>query len=150
MLIGLGVRLRRLITSLDGDVQALYDELGVDFRPRFFPVVQLLMQGDAVVGAIAAGISVSQPAATQTLQEMRKAGLIEISRGRDARSRRVALTGQGQRIAERLAPVWAAIGRAADALDAELPNSLSGTVDQALAALERIPFRARISKELGA
>jgi DNA-binding MarR family transcriptional regulator len=150
MLVGLGARLRRLITSLDGDVQAVYDELGVDFRPRFFPVVQLLMRGDAMVGAIAAGISVSQPAATQTLQEMRKAGLVEISRGRDARSRRVALTGQGQRIAERLAPVWAAIGRAADALDAELPNSLSGTVDQALAALERIPFRARISKELGA
>ena len=148
--VGLGTRLRRLIACLDGDVQVLYDDLGVAFRPRFYPVVRRLTEGPATVGEIAAGTGVSQPAATQTLQEMRKAGLVEIGRGADARSRRVALTMEGRQLAERLTPVWTAIARAGQGLDAELTHSLSATVDQALDALAGTSFHARIGREMQA
>jgi MarR family transcriptional regulator, organic hydroperoxide resistance regulator len=148
--IGLGTRLRRLIAFLDGDVQALYDELGVGFRPRFYPIVRLLMVGPATVGELAAGTEVSQPAATQTLQEMRKAGLVQISRGADARSRRVELTAEGRQLAKVLGPVWAAIGRAADRLDQELAHGLSATIDEALEALAETSFRTRIGKAMKA
>lgn len=140
--------MRRLLASLDGDVQGLYDELGVAFRPRFYPVFSLLMDGPATVGEIAARTAVSQPAATQTLRELVRLGLVEIGRGADRRSRLAALSAAGRRLSGELAPVWEAVARAADALDNELPNSLSATLDAALAALERAPFRARIRREM--
>src|SRR5688500_7655530 len=41
--IGLGTRLRNLILRLDGDVQYVYDELDLRFKPRFYPIVLLLL-----------------------------------------------------------------------------------------------------------
>lgn len=146
--IGLGTKLRRLIALLDGDVQALYDESGLAFRPRFYPVFRQLMEGPASVGEIAAGANVTQPAATQTVHEMRKAGLVEINRGEDPRSRLVILSAEGRRLAGELRPVWQAVARAAAALDRELPTPLSATLDEAIGALERTPFRQRIHKEM--
>ena len=39
---GLGTLLRAVIASLDGDVQALYDELELPLRPRFYPILRSL------------------------------------------------------------------------------------------------------------
>ena len=144
---GLGSRLRQLIATLDGDVQQLYDALGVPFRPRFFPIFRGLFDASPrTVGDLAREIGVSQPAATQTLAEMVKAGLVTLSPGEDRRARQVALTPEGQRLAERLRPVWAAICAAAAELDRELPHPLSDLIDQTLAALNRRPFRERIER----
>ena len=41
--VGLGTLLRRLLDLLDGDVQRAYDELGLDYRPRYTPVVVALL-----------------------------------------------------------------------------------------------------------
>ena len=146
---GLGTQLRHLIASLDGDVQQIYAALGEPFRPRFFPIVQsLLRHGACSVNALAQATRVTQPAATQTLAEMAKLGLITLSPGRDRRERKAELTDEGRRLAERLHPVWDAVESAAVELDAELPSPLSVTLAGALAALERTPFRERVEKGL--
>lgn len=143
--IGLGTSLRHLLARLDGDVQAIYDELGVPFRPRFYPIVQMLLsEGTASVGALARATGVSQPAATQTIGEMVRLGLVELSTGDDARERRVGLTPAGIALADRLRPLWAAVAEAAGELDQELPNPLSATVAAAIEALARKSFRDRI------
>ncbi|WP_114953235.1 MarR family winged helix-turn-helix transcriptional regulator [Sphingosinicella terrae] len=147
--LSLGHRLRQLLAALDGDVQSLYDELGIAFRPRFFPIVRrLLAASPQRVGDLAAAIGVSQPAATQTIAEMARAGLVSLAPAADRRTRQVALTPEGERLAERLGPVWAAVEAAAAALDRELDRPLSAAIDQALAALGREPFRDRIRKAL--
>ena len=38
----LGTLLRTLIDALDGDVERAYAQAGLDFRPRFTPVVRLV------------------------------------------------------------------------------------------------------------
>jgi hypothetical protein len=48
----------------------------------------------------------------------------------------------------RLQQQWSATNAAADGLDQELSNSLRAAVTEAIAALEKQPFRARIAKRM--
>ena len=146
---GLGTRLRRLLAMVDGDVQHLYDEIGLPFRPRFYPVAALLLDtGAASVGEIGLAAGVSQPAATQTIGEMRRLGLVRAVAGTDRRCREVELTAEGRAVAARLVPVWRAIADAAARLDDELPGGLASALDAAAEALERRSFHARIRDSL--
>lgn len=148
--VGLGTKLRHLIERLDGDVQRIYQEMGANFRPRFYPVVCLLLRhGPQSVNAIAEQVGVSQPAITQTLGEMRKLGLIEAKSGADRRKQIIRLSTKGEACAGDLEPLWSATHRAAAKLESELPAGLGKVVDEALAALDRQPFNHRIRAELG-
>lgn len=147
--IGLGTRLRHLIMRLDGDVQYIYDELDLRFKPRFYPVVRLLLsEGPQNVNAIAEKVGVSQPAATQTLAEMKKLRLTRPKPGADRRLQMICLTAEGEALAESLEPIWNAVQRAASRLESELTVKLGGAVDEALAALDRQPFHQRVRTEL--
>lgn len=146
--LGLGARLRRLLAALDGAVQAEYDRLSVPFRPRFHPVVrQLMAAGPASVGALAAGAGVSQPAVTQTLNEMRREGLVALAEGADRREKLVSLTPAGEALAADLGPLWSAIEAAARNLEADA-GPLGQVLDAAAMALQHEPFGARIAREL--
>lgn len=142
---GLGTQLRHLLASLDGGVQTVYDRLGADFRPRYYPVVRLLLEQEcAGVGAIAVATGVSQPAATQTINEMKKLGLVEQASGQDRRQHLLRLSGKGHELASQLAETWKAIDRAARSLDDELPCGLGPVLASALEALQRQGFADRI------
>ncbi len=146
---GLGTKLRLLLARLDGELSDLYAAQGHDFRPRFFPVFQLLIRdGAASVGAVAKSLRASQPAATQTLAEMTRLGFIEMRPGADRRERVVELTESGKETAAMLVPTWRAVGAAARELNAELSCPLSQILDEAIEALDRTSFGIRIAKNL--
>src|SRR3546814_9746653 len=112
MNIGLGTKLRQLLAELDGDVQAVYEELDTPFRPRFYPIVRLLLEDkEASVGGIAEAIGVTPPAATQTINEMQRRGLLEVESGPQRRSRTARLTQDRQQLADRMNTAWAAVTR---------------------------------------
>ena len=143
----LGTKLRALLAMLDGDVEAHYTRLDTPFRPRFYPVVShLLAAGTATVGELAGAAGVSQPAITQTLAEMEKLGLVDVSVADDRRARNVALSQAGKATARKLIPLWAAIDKAADELDRELPYALSSVIDAATEALGIERFLERIDR----
>lgn len=147
---GLGTRLRHLLELLEGDVARVYAEGGLpDYRPRYTPVVRALEAlGPATIKAIAAHAGISHSAVSQTLAQMRKAGLALTRIGSDAREREVAMSPALQAHLPRLHAHWRATNAAADALDAELTQALTSVVDEAITALERRPFRERIAKHL--
>jgi DNA-binding MarR family transcriptional regulator len=149
---GLGTLLRALLERLDGDVDRLYGEAGVEFRPRYFPVARLLLvEPRAPLSRIAAAAGVTHSAASQTVAEMARRGLVVLRPSAvDGRERLVALTAKGRRACETLAPLWAATARAASELDAELAAPLAAVAAQALDALERRPFAARVRDALAA
>lgn len=141
----LGTLLRHLIEMLDGAVEESYVKAGLDYRPRYTPVMRLLIaQGPAPIKAIAAQAGITHSAASQTVSEMAKRGLVEMRRGRDGRERIAALTP----VAEAMIPVlgirWAATNAAARTLDEELSSPLSAVLREAIAVLERRPFGERI------
>lgn len=146
---GLGTSLRKLLEALDGGVQAHYDVLGVPFRPRFYPVARLLRtEGPLSIKALSEATGVSHSAVSQTVAEMRRAGLAESSPGRDGREREVCLTETGSAVCDRLEPVWAAAAQAAAELDRELTAPLGGVVREALARLRAHTFSDRMSRYL--
>ena len=70
---GLGTQLRHLIELLDGAVEASYVEAGLNYRPRYTPVMRALAANEALtIGEIAAQAGITQPAATQTVAVMVK------------------------------------------------------------------------------
>ncbi len=146
---GLGTTLRKLIDALDGGVQAHYDAVGLNFRPRFYPVARQLQAGQALsIRALANLTGVSHSALSQTVAEMRSAGLATGSPGQDGRERLIELTRTGLHACARLEAHWAAIARAAAALDAELPMPLGDLLRQTVSRLEAEDFASRIAREL--
>jgi DNA-binding MarR family transcriptional regulator len=142
---GLGTQLRHLIELLDGDVAQQYKDAGLDYRPRYTPIMRAL-QGleTASIGQIAEIAGITQPAATQTVSLMKKDGLVTVEPGTDGRQRLVRLSAQGNALLPALESCWAATKAAADDLDAQLASPLSACLAEAIAALETKPFLARI------
>lgn len=143
---GLGTQLRHLIDLLDGAVAAAYEEAGIDYRPRYTPVMRALEGGQPhTITQIAEAAGITQPAATQTVALMMKEGLLDAAPGeRDARQKVIRLSAQGQALLPQLRVCWQATRAAADSLDADLPHALSDTLAAAIAALQTKPFGARI------
>jgi len=144
---GLGTRLRHLLELLDGDVAQVYADMDLEgFRPRFTPVVRALVaQGPLPIRDLAKAVSVTHSAASQTVTQMEKYGLVTLEPGADARQRIVRLTGKSRALLPKLDAEWAATTAAAEEFEAELPYSLSELLAEATRVLERRPFRERIA-----
>lgn len=143
---GLGTQLRHLTELLDGAVQQAYADAGLDYRPRYTPVMRVLaQQQSATIGQLAELAGLTQPAVTQTVALMKKEGLLRVAAsGEDGRRRVVRLSRQGEALLPRLQACWQATKRAADSLDAELDAPLSECLAQAIAVLEHRSFAERI------
>jgi DNA-binding MarR family transcriptional regulator len=140
----LGSLLRTLIERLDHDVELRYLAHGLDYRPRYTPIVRALQElGPAPITAIANHTGIPHSAASQTVAQMHKKGWITYSEGRDKRTRIVSSTAQLDAALPTLSREWDTTRRAASALDAELSVSLSALLVEAHAALDRAPFSTR-------
>ena len=148
---GLGTLLRHALELLDGDVAKVYEEAGLGYlRPRYVPVVRALVAaGPLSIGDLARATGVTHSAASQTVARMSRHGLVALEAGVDARQRIVRLTAKSRGLLPLLDAEWAATGRAAAALEAELPYPLGEVLAATVAALERRPFRQRIADAAG-
>lgn len=144
-----GTQVRRLLELLDGDVVKFYEEAGLDYRPRYTPVMRLLLRkGPMTVGEIAEASGLTQPAVSQTLREMRKSDLIEDQPTADRRVRRIGLTDHGESLRDPLEAQWAATNAAGQTLNTGLSYPLSDLLAEAIESLEADPFADRIRRAL--
>jgi DNA-binding MarR family transcriptional regulator len=144
---GLGTRLRVLLEAMDADVALALSDLGLrDYRTRYSAAIrQIAADGPVTIGQIAERMGITHSAASQMVADMERRGLLELRPGADARQRVVRLTAKSRRLLPAINAEWEATDLAADALDAELPYSLSRLIDDLAAALERRRFRDRIA-----
>lgn len=141
----LGTLLRRLIEELDGAVEQSYVDAGLDYRPRYTPIVRALIRhGPATIRALSEHACVTHSAAGQTVNQMAERGLVTLRAGDDARERIVALTPRAERIVPQLERLWATTEAAARTLDEELGLSLPDVLARTLDLLERRPFAERL------
>ena len=141
----LGTLLRHLIDLLDGEVEAAYQAADLAWRPRYTPILRVLMsRGSLSIKAIALEIGISHSAVSQTVTQMIKDDLVVLKPGADARERIVFLTDKTEQMIPRLQRQWAAVNIAAATLDQDLSAPLSGVVKEAIAALTEKPFGQRI------
>nr|WP_067178647.1 MarR family transcriptional regulator [Microtetraspora niveoalba] len=146
--VALGTLLRHVLELLDGDVAKLYDELGLpDYRPRFSPYVRALVaDGPASIRELAGKVGVTHSAASQTVAQMARSGLVTLAPGADARRRIVRLTDRARETLPVIEAEWAASTAATRGLDAELPMPLADLLAETVRALRRKPFRERIAE----
>jgi DNA-binding MarR family transcriptional regulator len=141
----LGTLLRHLIEHLDGSVERRYRSAGFTYKPRFTPIVRALLHlQKASLREIAQDAQMTHSAVSQTVAQMRKAGLVESAEGTDARKRIVRLSAKANRMLPDLQSIWMATNTAADRLDAELSFPLSSLLAETNAALEKRSFEERI------
>jgi DNA-binding MarR family transcriptional regulator len=138
--------LRHLIELLDGAVEQTYRDAQLDYRPRYTPVLRALIAGGpASIKDLAAHAGLTHSAASQTVAQMRRAGLVQVERGTDMRRQVVSLTTRAKTMIPTLERMWEVVNEAARELDAELVHPLSQLVEGAIVALERRPFGDRIA-----
>ena len=141
-----GTQLRHLIELLDGAVGEAYEAAGLNYRPRYTPVMRSLMAKEpATIGFIAEAAGITQPAATQTIALMIKDGIVSVEASPlDARQKMIRLTQQGRDLIPQLTMCWQATAIAATSFEADLPFPLSEVLDSAIRALAHKPFGERI------
>jgi DNA-binding MarR family transcriptional regulator len=145
-----GTLMRHVLELLDGDVARYYRDLGLtDYRPRFSPVVRALVtDGPASIRELAAAIGVTHSAASQTVAQMSRAGLVTLEPGEDARQRIVHLTDRTRELLPVIEAEWRATTAAQAELDAELPVPLGDLLAAIVRALDARPFHRRIADQL--
>jgi DNA-binding MarR family transcriptional regulator len=143
----LGTRLQHLLDVFDRDLGAIYADLGLaHVRPRYVAYIRTIAAtGPRSIRDLAAAVGVTHSAASQTVAQMSRQGLVTLTPGTDARHRIVGLTAEAERLLPTLDAEWAATAAAATALEAELSMPLSALVTEVFEALERRPMRARIA-----
>lgn len=142
---GLGELLRHLTDLVDSGAQAAYRAKGIGYRPRYTPVMRVLAEGAQPVGQIAAQLSITQGAVSQTLKLMEDDGLVTRKSGRDARQTVVTLTARGRRLLAVLKPHWRATFRAVEMLERELGIPVRSVLAKTIAALSKFDFEERIA-----
>lgn len=143
----LGTLLRTLIELLDGDVERAYEAAGLAWRPRYTPIIRVLLcEPEASIRTISRSIGISHSGVSQTVSQMLRAGLVELKPGSDRRERIVVLTCEARAMVPALQRQWRATNAAADQLDAELSTPLSTIVAEAIDALVVRSFGERIEQ----
>jgi len=128
----LASRLKRLSETMMAEGEELYGDLGISFKPKWFPAFYALSKRSPLaVGELAAELGVSHTAVAKIAAEMVHAGLVRgASDGRgDKRRSLYALTPAGKRTLRRLRPVWREIGNAAREMLSEAGVDLLGDID---------------------
>lgn len=143
-----GTQLRHLIELLDGAVGEAYVKAGLNYRPRYTPVMRSLMASEpATLGFIAEAAGITQPAATQTVALMVKDGLVAVeASAHDARQKLIRLTPQGRALIPQLQTCWQATALAAASLEADMPFPLGEVLASAITALAAKPMGVRIDE----
>lgn len=143
-----GTLLRHAIELLDGGVAESQAASGLtDYRPRYSPFVRTLVaDGPLPVRDLAQRVGVTHSAASQTVAQMKRSGLVTQELGDDARQRIVHLTARARDLLPIIETEWASVDTAMRRLDAELPMPLAQLLTLTIEALYRKPFAQRIAE----
>jgi len=107
-LLAISTRLQRLSEQLRKDGALIYKANGIDFEPKWFPVIYTLHhKTELSVVELAAEIGYTHPSTISLLKELEKEKLIRSKKDRqDERKRLLQLSDKGKRLVEQMVPIW--------------------------------------------
>ncbi len=107
-ILGIATRLQRLSDRIRKDGLSVYQDHGIDFEPKWFPVIYALHVKPLLsVVELAHEIGYTHPSAISLLKELEEQNLIRsVKDTADERRRLVQLTHKGSALIERMKPVW--------------------------------------------
>lgn len=146
---GLGELLRYVGELVEQGSEDCYRTLGLDYRPRYTPVMRALSAGAETVTEIVARSYLTQGAISQTVALMARDGLIEHHALGDGRKNGIHLTPKGRNLLAKLVRQWDTIYRAIEALENETGFPLLRALEETARALERKGFAERLREADG-
>lgn len=143
---GLGELLRYVGELVDQGAEEQYRNRGLEYRPRYTPVLRALGAGAETVTDITARSTLTQGAISQTVSLMLKDGILARHQLDDGRKTGLHLTRKGKDLLTRLEPHWAVTFSAIRGLEAEVGHPLLQILTDTAQALERQGFGARLKE----
>lgn len=142
----LGTLVRRLIDKLDSAVEESYRDCGLDYRPRYTPIVRALREiGPCALPRLAGHMGLSQAIVGQTVAEMAARGLITpVRQDQEAGVKLISLSPKMIEMMPKVERCWDATTLASATLDEELGQSLPDLLARAIALLEHRSLSVRI------
>lgn len=123
----LGSRLKRLGERMQAGAANVLSDAGIPLQPGHMAAMAALRTGPKTVGQLAEASGTSQPGMTRTVGQLKKLGIASDEACTDQRSRMIALTDRGERMAQTIAAeVWPRVGTAAEEILARLDGDFLG------------------------
>lgn len=131
-ILAISTRLQRLSEQLRKDGALFYKSYGIDFEPKWFPVIYTLHhKGVLSVVEIANEIGYTHPSTISLLKELEKQKLIRSKKDKvDERKRLIVLTAKGQELISQMEPVWGVMTQVLSDI-ADNQNNLLKAIDEA-------------------
>jgi DNA-binding MarR family transcriptional regulator/RimJ/RimL family protein N-acetyltransferase len=130
----IGSRLKRLTMRMNKDVSHIYEELGIDFKARWFPIARLLhLKSPLSITEIADSLNYTHTAIKKFANEMARKGLLDSKQDKnDKRRRLIWLSRKGKKVINSLLPVWKEI----HAVTKDLVSSSDPNIIAAIESME--------------
>jgi DNA-binding MarR family transcriptional regulator len=146
-ILAISTRLQRLSDQLRKDGTLIYKANGIDFEPKWFPVIYTLhLRSVLSVVEIANEIGYTHPSTISLLKELEKEKLIRSKRDKtDERKRLIQLTAKGRELIDRMKPVWEVMIAALTEL-AETQNNLMLAIGEVEEQMKRLSFFERAKR----
>lgn len=149
-ILAISTRLQRLSDQLRKDGLLIYKACGIDFEPKWFPVVYTLTLKPVLsVVEIAEEIGYTHPSTISLLKELEKIKLVRSKKDKaDERKRLIQLTAKGQNMVEKMRPVWHVMATTLAALT-DTRNNLLLAIEEVEAQIKEQSFLERASSRMG-
>ena len=143
-LLAIATRLQRLAEQMRKDGLLIYKAYGIDFEPKWFPVIYTLHVKPVLsVVELSAEIGYSHPSTISLLKELEKQKLVKSKKDKaDERKRLVQLTEKGQALIKQMEPVWQVMITATAQLT-ETKNNLMKALEEVEQQMELQSFYQR-------
>ncbi|WP_316833345.1 MarR family winged helix-turn-helix transcriptional regulator [Pedobacter nutrimenti] len=148
-ILAIATRLQRLSDQIRKDGFQVYKAHGIDFEPKWFPVMYTLFHKPVLsVVEIANEIGYTHPSTISLLKELEKEKLIRSKKDKiDERKRLLQLTEKGQILVGKMQPVWDVLKIAtAEMIDTE--NNLMRAIEEVEGQLKEKSFFDRAAAQM--
>ena len=122
----IGTRLRMLTDKITEDASGIYEMYEADMKPKWFPVLFVLLGGEAkTITSIAREIGHSHPSVSRIVKEMAEKKLVRETRDKsDERRNVVLLSARGKKMAEMLSASFMDVEAAIEKLSGQASHDL--------------------------
>lgn len=143
-ILAISTRLQRLSEQLRKDGAMIYKSFGIDFEPKWFPVIFTLHHKKMLsVVEIANEIGYTHPSTISLLKELEKQKLIQSKKDKqDERRRLIILSPKGLELIEKMKPVWELVSKVLGEI-ADNQNHLLSAINEAEAKIAEQSFYQR-------
>ena len=142
---GLGELLRYVSELVEYGAEQHYNQMQINYRARYTPVLRALRSGAQTVSEITACTHLTQGAISQTLGHMEADGIITRQRGDDGRKTFICLTDHGHGLVLKLEQHWEATFATIAQLEQEVGHPIRQVLQDTARLLEQRGFSQRLS-----